>query len=144
MGTETMGRVTVAAKVENLGDLFMASKGLLPADQVRSIAVSDALVDRGATILSMPKRMIEELSLDLIRTRTAVTAAGTVTVKIHGTVRLTVEGRDCPTDVTEFPDECPVLIGQVPLELLDFVVDMQSRRLIGNPAHGGEPMLEMY
>jgi hypothetical protein len=29
MGTETAGRVTVAAKVENLGDLFMAlSEGI--------------------------------------------------------------------------------------------------------------------
>jgi len=144
METETMGRVTVAAKIENLGDLFMASKGLLPADQVRSIEVNDAWVDTGATILSMPESMIQQLGLEPIRARTAITAAGTVTVKVHGTVRLTVQGRDCPTDVTELPDECPVLIGQIPLELLDFVVDMKGRRLIGNPAHGGEPMLELY
>jgi predicted aspartyl protease len=144
METETMGRVTVAAKIENLGDLFMASKGLLPADQVRSIEVTDALVDAGATILSMPTSMIQQLGLELLRARTAVTAAGTKTLRVYGTVRLTVEGRDCPTGVTEVPDECPVMIGQVPLELLDFVVGMRSRRLVGNPAHGGEPMLEIY
>ena len=40
--------------------------------------------------------------------------------------------------------DCPVLIGQVPLELLDFVVDPKGRRLIGNPEHGGEQMIEMY
>ena len=27
---------------------------------------------------------------------------------------------------------------------LDFVVDLNARRLIGNPAHGGEQMIEMY
>jgi len=27
---------------------------------------------------------------------------------------------------------------------MDFVVDMKGRCLIGNPAHGGEPMLELY
>jgi predicted aspartyl protease len=144
MGIDTMGRVTVTAKVENLGDLFLASKGLLPPDQVRSIEVSDALVDTGATILSLPKSTIEKLGLDLRRTRTAVTSAGTQNVNVYGAVRLTVEGRDCLMDVSEVPDECPVLIGQIPLELLDFVVDMQGRRLIGNPAHGGEQMLEMY
>ena len=144
MGTATMGRVTVAAKVENLKDLFKASDGLLPADQVRSIEVCDALVDTGATILSLPKSMIEKLGLDLRRTRTAVTSAGTKTMNVHGAVRLTVEGRDCLMDVSKVPDECPVLIGKIPLELLDFVVDMQGRRLIGNPAHGGEQMLEMY
>ncbi len=35
-------------------------------------------------------------------------------------------------------------IGQVPLELLDFVVDMRQRKLIGNPAHGGEHMYELF
>jgi predicted aspartyl protease len=144
MGIDTMGRVTVAAKIESVDDLVLARKGLLPADQVRSVEVTDALVDTGATILSMPKSMIEQLGLEPLRSRMAVTSAGTKTVKIYGGVRLSVEGRDCTTDVSELPDECPVLIGQIPLELLDFVVDMQGRRLIGNPAHGGEQMLEMY
>jgi hypothetical protein len=47
-------------------------------------------------------------------------------------------------DVLEAHDECPVLIGQVPLELLDFVVDPKMQRLVGNPTHGGEHMYEMY
>jgi predicted aspartyl protease len=144
MGTETMGRVSVTAKVENLGDLILAERGLLPADQVRFIEVSDALVDTGATILSLPKSMIQHLGLELVRARTAMTSAGTVTLNVYGTARLTIQGRDCPTDVSELPDECPVLIGQVPLELLDFVIDMRGGSLIGNPAHGGEQMLEMY
>jgi hypothetical protein len=44
----------------------------------------------------------------------------------------------------EVPDDVPVLIGQIPLEHLDFVVYPRKRRLIGNPAHGGEQMFEMY
>jgi hypothetical protein len=47
-------------------------------------------------------------------------------------------------DVLDLPDDVPVLIGQIPLEYLDFVVDPQTRRLIGNPAHGGEQMYELY
>jgi predicted aspartyl protease len=144
METDIMGRVTVKAKVENLGDLILVQRGLLNAEQVRSIEVNDALVDTGATILSMPKRMIQHLGLSLLRARTAVTSAGTITVNVYGTARLTIQGRDCPTDVTELPDECPVLIGQIPLESLDFVVDMRGGRVIGNPAHGGEQVLELY
>ena len=52
--------------------------------------------------------------------------------------------RISPMDVTELPDECPVLIGQLPLEALDFVVDPVNQRLIGNPAHGGEHIIELY
>jgi len=47
-------------------------------------------------------------------------------------------------DVMEVPDDIPVLIGQLPLEQLDFVVDLRSRSLIGNPAHGGEHIFELY
>jgi hypothetical protein len=37
-----------------------------------------------------------------------------------------------------------VLIGQIPLETLDFVVDPVGQKLIGNPAHGGEHIYEWY
>jgi clan AA aspartic protease len=121
----------------------MARKGLLPPDQIRRIEVDDALVDTGATGLSMPRRLIQQLGLDPLRTRTALTSAGNVTVQVYGTARLTIQGRDCPIDVSEVADGCPVLIGQIPLEALDFVVD-PARRLIGNPAHGGEQMPERY
>jgi len=36
------------------------------------------------------------------------------------------------------------LIGQIPLELLDFVVDPFGQRLVGNPDHGGEHMIDMF
>lgn len=144
MGIETMGKVLVAAKVESLEDLFQVDRGSLSESEVRRIEVNDALVDTRATILSMPGRLIHQLGLRPVRTRQARTAAGMVTVQRYGTVRLTIQGRDCPSDVSEGPDECPVLIGQIPLELLDFVVDPVGQRLIGNPAHGGEHILEMY
>jgi hypothetical protein len=37
-----------------------------------------------------------------------------------------------------------VLIGQIPLEYLDLVVEARGQRLVGNPAHGGEHMFELY
>jgi predicted aspartyl protease len=144
MGTDTIGRVTVRAMIENSGDLYMAEKGALAADQVRRIEVDDALVDTGATNLSMPKKLIQQLGLIPFRSRVARTSAGTTTFQVYGGVRLTVQGRDCHLDVVELPDDCPVLIGQIPLESLDFVVDMSAHRLIGNPAHGGEHMIELY
>lgn len=144
MEPSTMGRVTVKAKIENLEDLHVANRGLLPADQVRSVEVPDALVDTGATGLGMPKHLISQLGLNPVRTRRARTSAGPATVQIFGAVRLTIQDRDCICDVTELPEDCPVLIGQVPLELLDFVVDPIGLRLIGNPAHGGEHIIELY
>jgi clan AA aspartic protease len=144
MESTTMGKVVVTAKVENLQDLFDAHRGLLPGEQVRSAEVTDALADTGASTLSLPRRLVAKLGLQPLRTRQARTSAGPVTLQMYGTVRLTVQGRDCTCDVIEVPDECPVLIGQVPLELLDFVVDPTKQCLIGNPAHGGEHIIELY
>jgi predicted aspartyl protease len=139
-----MGRVTVPAKIENWGDLYMVEKGLLQPDQVHRIEVSDALVETGATPLSMPKSLIDQLGLMPFRSRPVRTSAGVLTVNVYGGARLTVQGRDCQVDVVELPEGSRVLIGQVPLEFLDFVVDPANQRLIGNPAHGGEQMIEMY
>ena len=140
----TSGRDPVVSRIENLGDLFMDSRGLLPFDQFRLPDFSDAPVAPGATSLSMPGAPIKRLNLLPLRSRTALTSAGLATFKVFGATRLTVQGRDCTIDVTEVPDDCPVLIGQAPLELLDFEEYPKNRCLIGNPEHGGEQMLEMH
>ncbi|HKI32548.1 MAG TPA: retroviral-like aspartic protease family protein [Gemmataceae bacterium] len=144
METTTMGKVLVTAKIENMDDLVRARDGHVKPEEVRSIEVTDALVDTGATMLSLPRRHVAQLGLQRLRARQARTTAGPVTLQVYGTVRLTIQGRDCPADVLEVPDDCPVLVGQLALEALDFVVDPAKQRLIGNPEHGGEQMVDLY
>jgi predicted aspartyl protease len=136
-----MGRVVVPAVVESLEDLYRVHRGELAAAQVRRVEVVDALMDTGATGLSLPRHLVQQLGL--LPIRRAVTTADIRDVPTYGAVRLTVQDRDCTCDVTEVDDACPVLIGQVPLELMDLVVDPGARLLIGNPAHGGEHMIEL-
>ena len=140
----TTVKVIVSAHIENLRDTYEAEKGVFSAGDVRSVEVADALVDTGATMLSIPRRLIVQLGLKRRRTRTARTAAGVVSFGIYGAVRLTVQGGDCIVEAAEIPDECPVFIGQIPLDGLDFVVDPVGQRLIGNPDHGGEQMIDMF
>jgi len=47
-------------------------------------------------------------------------------------------------EVSEVDDHCPVLIGQLPQEALDFIIDPKDQRLIGNPDHGGEHMIDLF
>src|SRR4051794_720282 len=108
MRIETMGKVLVTARVESFEDLYKVSQGAIPAEEVRHVEVSDAVVDTGATLLSMPRRLILDLGLRPVRTRQARTSNGPATVQSYGTVRLTIQGRDYPSDVTELPDDCPV------------------------------------
>ena len=144
METATVGKVIVSAKIENIGDLEDVYKGRISLDQVRRLELDDALVDTGASTLSLPKRLIDQLGLKLLGERQARTANGMATFGKYSTVRLTVQGRDCALDVFEVADGCPALIGVIALEMLDFVVDPKNNRLIGNPEHGGVEMVDMF
>ncbi len=139
-----VGRVVTEATIESFEDLWAAKRGLLSADQVRRVTVPDALVDTGATTLSLPTSVIRQLGLTQTGSKQVRSSTGLAVAARYEAVRLTIQGRDCTLDVLEVPDGVPVLIGQIPLEHLDFVVDLQNRQLIGNPAHGGEHVYEMY
>jgi predicted aspartyl protease len=144
MGTETMGRVLTEATIENLHDLMNSRSGLMPSENVRRVTVPDALVDTGATLLSLPTRLIRQLGLNPVRIRKVTSSTGAAEATMYDAVRLTIQDRYCTVDVMEVPDDVPVLIGQLPLENLDLVVDLRARRLTGNPAHGGEQVFELY
>jgi clan AA aspartic protease len=144
METATVGRVTVEATVENLEDLWAIKNGQKRPEEARRIQIDDALVDTGATTLSLPRRIIEQLGLSKRSEKRVTTSSGEAMTGVYDAVRLTIQGRECTVDVLEVPDGVPPLIGQIPLEFLDFVVDLAGRRLIGNPAHGGEHVLELY
>jgi predicted aspartyl protease len=144
METNTMGIVLVTALIENNYDVKRAEEGQIPETEIRRFEVNDARVDTGATHVSMPIRLINQLGLKRIKTVVAKTTAGPMSFGIFELVKLTIQGRDCEVRVAEVADNCPVLIGFIPLELLDFVVDSKNQRLIGNPDHGGEFMIDMY
>jgi predicted aspartyl protease len=138
-----MGRITVAMRVENASDLERVALGVLPADQVRSLDVQ-VLVDTGTNYVTLAASDVTRLGLRAVRQRQARTAAGLVVQQIYSAVRVTVEGRDCLSEVVELPDGSPALLGQVPLELMDFWIDMTNRRLAGNPEHGGQWMMDSF
>jgi clan AA aspartic protease len=144
MGADTMGRVTVKARIENLADLYEVRKGERTAEEVRAIEVDHALVDTGAYMLFVPRKLIKQLGLKKFKTRSMRTAAGPAKTGVYEAVRLTIQGRECTIDVAEVPNDCPVLIGQIPLEMLDFVVHPRKQELVGNPEHGGEFMYDAF
>ena len=144
METAEVGRVVTEARIESLKDLWDVERGLLAAGKARAVSVPDALVDTGALNLSLPTNLIQQLGLKKVRERQVRSSLGVGVAGIYEAVQLTIMDRTCTVDVMESPDGTPVLIGQLPLESLDFVVDPRNRTLIGNPAHGGEFIAEMY
>jgi clan AA aspartic protease len=137
-----MGKVIVKIKLTNLKDTFLNTAGARKA-KPREIEV-EALVDTGATRLYLKPTVIKKLGLertDAVRSRTT---NGDVVRYKYEPVRLELMGRHENFDVIEVPEGVPNLLGQVPLEVLDFVEDPRGQRLVTNPAHGGEQMTEEY
>jgi len=136
-----MGRITVNVKVENAFDIRLKEKGQLAPEKVRCME-TEALVDSGASLLCLPKSVIEALGLEKIDTRRVTTANGKVDREIYADARLAVLNRSCAVDVIELPEGTPPLLGYIPLENLDLVPDPTTETLKG--AHGDEIVMDLY
>lgn len=145
VGTSFMGRVTCEARVENAIDAVQAQQGKIAPSEVRAVTITDALVDTGATTLGLPAAMLRQLGLDKpVSSKRSRNTTGEYEVKMYGPVRLWILGRDIALDAMEVADGCPVLIGQIPLEHMQLVVDMANHRIAKSPANGGEWILDMF
>ena len=105
---------------------------------------TEALVDTGATRLYLQTNTIRALGLKKESEVSSKTTNGLRRRAVYQPVRLELMGRHGAFEVVEVDDDVPNLLGQVPLEVLDFVIDPKRQRLLPNPAHGGEQMTEEY
>ena len=137
-----MGKVIVTIKLTNLKDLFLKSAGARPG-KPRAVSV-ETLVDTGATRLYLKPSVIKRLGLQRVDTVRSRTTNGDALRYKYEPVQLELMGRREMFDVMDAPQAAPNRLGQAPLTLLDFVVDSKGRKLIPNPAHGGEQMTEEY
>lgn len=124
-----MGKVYARVTIANGGDVEVHARGLMAADDVRSIEVDDVLVDTGATSLCLPAGMIEQLGLRLVEEVPVETATGTAVARRFRNALLTVEGRSGSFDCLELPGGRSALLGVVPMETLGLEPDLANERL---------------
>jgi predicted aspartyl protease len=142
MDKKRMGKVLVKIKLTNYADLVLKRVRLLKG-KPRTLEV-ETLVDTGATRLYLQSRVIKALGLAKSGDVTSKTTNGTRRRAVYSPVELEVMGRTGNFDVVEVDDDVPNLMGQIPLEYLDFVVDPKGQKIIPNPAHGDKQMTEEY
>ena len=128
---------TTRIELVNREDQLLAKAGVIKPEEIRRVTVEDAIVDTGATRLSLPKPLIEQLGLTPIGATRARTTNGVVDRLIYSEVRFTVLERAGTLEITELPANVPVLVGHIVLEMLDLCVDIR-KGLIYNPDHDDE------
>jgi predicted aspartyl protease len=138
-----MGKVTTRIRVENWSDTEMVAAGYRK-EKPRTVEV-DALVDTGAVQFYLKSSVIHQLGLRPVGEITSRTMSNrTETRKVYSPAFLEIQGRSGRFDVIELPDSLPNIIGQIPLEAMDWVVDCRNQKLIPNPEHTHGEMCEDY
>ena len=129
-------------KLTNNRDLIAAELGAITPDRVRSVEI-DALIDTGASTLILPEDVAQALGLRVVEFRQVRLADGRLADSRRVTdIKLEICGRDMPIDAFTLPAGTRALVGQIPLEALDLVVDPRRQELRPNPAHPDGPIIE--
>ena len=137
----TMGKIVVKLTLTNEYDAYLAEKGFIKPEEVRSCVVEDALVDTGAKRLCLPADVIERLGLKQTATIDANTAVGIQTLRMFKGLQLNIEGREGRYDCVELPVGQTPLLGLIPLEDLGLDPDLQNQKLKHLPMHGKDTYL---
>jgi len=130
-----MGLVKAEITLKNSRDKMKAEEGYIKEQEIRQTTVQ-AVVDTGAMTLVIDEQLRQQLGLGVVGAKQATLADNTKkTVKIAEAVELHWKNRSmiCQPWVVS---SGRILLGVIPLEHMDLMVDPNSQMLIG--AHGDE------
>jgi clan AA aspartic protease len=130
-----MGLVHAEITLKNIRDKIMAKEGYIKEPEVRQTTVK-AVVDTGAMTLVINEQLRQQLGLGVVGEKQATLADNTKkTVQIAEAVEIHWKNRSmiCQPWVVSAGR---ILLGAIPLENMDLIVDPGSQMLVG--AHGDE------
>ena len=133
-----MGIVRTEITLKNALDVGNAQQGIIKEPEIRQTVVQ-AVVDTGALNLVINEELRRQLGLRVVETSGATLADNTrKTVKIAGPIEVHWKNRfmTCNPWVV---DSGNVLLGAIPLEHMDLMVDPRSQTVAG--VHGEEEVL---
>jgi predicted aspartyl protease len=132
---ENMGVVRAEITLKNALDVGSSRRGFMKEPEIRQ-AVVQAVVDTGAMTLVINEQLRRQLGLDIVGAKIATLANNAKQrVQIADTVEVHWKNRSmtCRPWVVE---SGRILLGLIPLENMDLIVDPKGEELVG--AHGEE------
>jgi clan AA aspartic protease len=130
-----MGLIVTDIELLNAGDLFKARIKELPQAEVRRMSVR-ALVDTGAYMLTISEAVRYQLGVPKVDDEIAILADGSqIPVDIVGPIEVRFQNRRTTVDAIVVPGDEQVLLGAIPLEGMDVVIDAKAQTMTVNPKH---------
>ncbi len=130
-----MGLVYADIELINAIDLGLARRSKIGEEDVKYMRVN-MLVDTGSVYMCINESVLEQLKLDLIEKRKGQLSDGSIVeYDVVGPIEVRFQNRRCVVDAMILPKENELLLGSIPLEDMDVMVDSCRRELIVNPEH---------
>ena len=129
-----MGLTYAEITLANSSDCILARQGRLPDSDAKKVTVK-ALVDSGAYMLVVNENIKMQLDLPVCDKRTALLADGsTAECDVVGPVDLFFKNRATSCRAVVLPGgNVEVLLGAIPIEDMDILMDLKNNELILPP-----------
>jgi clan AA aspartic protease len=130
-----MGQVHAEIELVSGEDLLNARRGNLDMDEIKKIRIT-ALADTGAIFLCINENIQEYLQLPVMENRRFQLADGkTAQYLVVGPVDIRFQNRQASCDAIVLPGDAEPLLGCIPMEAMDVLIDPLRQELVVNPKH---------
>jgi clan AA aspartic protease len=135
MKKEDMGLVYADIELINAGDLEMVRRNYMDKDEIKRMRLN-ILVDSGADIMAINEGIQEVLQLPFIEKRKIRLANDTIVeYDVVGPVIVKFENRTASCNALLLDNDAEPLLGVIPMEEMDVVINPLKRQLLVNPDH---------
>jgi clan AA aspartic protease len=140
-GEKKMGYTYADIELISVDDLVLSRRGFLQEGEIKRMRVT-ALVNSGTHTLVVNDHIKQQLDLPFVEERTVRFAdESEVRAEIVGPVEIRFENRRTTVEAILLPGNVEPLLGVIPMEDMDVVVDSRQQRLIVNPKNPNIPVV---
>jgi clan AA aspartic protease len=140
-GEKKTGLVYADIELISTDDLALHRRGFLGEEDIKRVRVN-AHVGSGSYMLVVNDHIKRQLDLPVLEERTVRLANETeIRVEIVGPVEIRFENRRTTVEAVLLPGNVEPLLGVVPMEDVDLIVDPKQQRLVVNPENPNIPLV---
>lgn len=130
-----MGLIYADIELINAIDLGLSKRHEIGEEEVKRMHVN-MLVDTGSVYMCINETVQEQLQLEVVEKRKGQLADGSVVeYDVVGPIEVRFKNRRCVVDAMVIPGDNELLLGAIPLEDMDVLINPYRRELIVNPDH---------
>lgn len=138
-----MGLIYAEIELINSWELETARKQMMDLDEVKRNFVT-MLVDTGAVYLSINESIQERLQLPTVGSKNFELADGRVVkYKVVGPVEVRFGNRQTLCEALVLPGNSEPLLGAIPMEGMDVIIDAAGQELVTHPDHPAMAQLKL-